>query len=199
MVLVRTADLQPSGNGQEARAGEMIPLGLVDLPVDPDPDLVDFVPGVLTKSIGLIEAGRQKHYYSDGNFNLLRLIFHILRQTGPSHILMSTYSISQDSLEQVQNRINRGEILSIRFLIDNRVKVMSPKPFQMLREGFRYRCVSLHAKVALVWNDKWNLSIVTSQNATDNPKLERGVIFTDEKIFNFDKTILEDAFNRGTD
>jgi len=199
MVLVRTADLQPSACGQEFRAGEMVPLGMIQLPEDPNPDLVEFVPGVLTKSIGLIEPGRQKHYYSDGNFNLLRLIFHILRQTGPSHILMSTYSISQDSLEQVQNRINRGEILSVRFLIDNRVKVMSPKPFQMLKEGFQYRCVSLHAKVALVWNDFWNLSIVTSQNATDNPKLERGVIFTDQSVFNFDKTILEDAFNRGTD
>jgi len=199
MVLVRTSDLQPSGCGQEVRAREIIPLGLIDLPMDLDPDLVDFVPGVLTKSIGLIAPGRQKHYYSDGNFNLLRLIFHILRQTGPSHILMSTYSISQDSLEQVQNRIKRREILSIRFLIDNRVKVMSPKPFQMLKEGFQYRCVSLHAKVALVWNDTWNLSIVTSQNATDNPKLERGVIFTDLSVFNFDKTILEDAFNRGTD
>jgi len=199
MVLVRTADLQPSASGQEVRAGEMVPLGMIQLPEDPNPDLVELVPGVLTKSIGLIEPGRQKHYYSDGNFNLLRLIFHILRQTGPSHILMSTYSISQNSLEQVQNRINRGEILSIRFLIDNRVKVMSPKPFQMLKEGFSYRCVSLHAKVALVWNDAWNLSIVTSQNATDNPKLERGVIFTDQSVFNFDKTILEYAFNRGTD
>jgi hypothetical protein len=53
--------------------------------------------------------------------------------------------------------------------------------------------------VALVWNETWNLSIVTSQNATDNPKLERGVIFTDPAVFNFDKTVLEDAFNRGTD
>lgn len=199
MVLVRTADLQPSGYEQEARAGEMVPLAMMELPEDPKPDLVDFVPGVLTKSIGTIEPGRQKHYYSDGNFNLLRLIFHILRQTGPAHVLMSTYSISQDSLEQVQNRIKRDEILSIRFLIDNRVKVMSPKPFQMLKEGFQYRCVSLHAKVALVWNDSWSLSIVTSQNATDNPKLERGVIFTDPSVFNFDKTVLEDAFNRGTD
>ena len=177
----------------------MIPIGLEECDADPDPDLVGFAPGALTKSIGEIIPGKQKHYYSDGNFNLIRLIFHILKQTGPAHVLMSTYSISQDSLEQVRNRIQREEILSIRFLIDNRVKVMSPKPFQMLKEGFSYRCISLHAKVALIWNEDWKISIVTSQNATDNPKLERGVIFTDERIFNFDKTILEDAFNRGTD
>lgn len=177
----------------------MVPLAIMETDADQNPDLVVFQSGALTKSIGLIVPGRQKHYYSDGNFNLLRLIFHILKQTGPAHILMATYSISQDSLEKVRNRINHGEILSIRFLIDNRVKVMSPLPFQMLKEGFSYRCISLHAKVALIYNDEWKISIVTSQNATDNPKLERGVIFTDDQVFNFDKLQLENAFNRGAD
>jgi len=75
---------------------------------------------------------------------------------------------------------------------------MSPKPFQMLMQSFEYRCTSVHAKVALLWNDKWNLSIVTSQNATDNPKLERGTIFTDPSVFEFDLNVLEDEFKRGT-
>jgi hypothetical protein len=177
----------------------MIPSALMETDADPDPDMVEFSPGVITRSIGLLEHGRQKHYYSDGNFNLIRLIFHLLKQTGPAHVFMTTYSISQQSLEKVQNALNKKDLLSIRFLIDNRVKVMSPKPFQMLRQSFTYRCISLHAKVALLENDEWKISIVTSQNATDNPKLERGVIFTDDRIFNFDKTQLENAFNRGTD
>ncbi len=75
---------------------------------------------------------------------------------------------------------------------------MSPKPFQMLTKSFDYKCISVHAKVALIWNDKWNITIVTSQNATDNPKMERGIIFTDKEIFDFDYKILTDEFNRGT-
>jgi hypothetical protein len=199
MTLVKTSDIKAPIPVTESIENSMIPLAGFESEADPEPDLVDFQSGALTKSIGLMEPGRQKHYYSDGNFNLLRLIFHLLKQTGPAHILMATYSISQDSLEKVRNRLNRGEILTIRFLIDNRVKVMSPLPFQMLKEGFSYRCISLHAKVALIYNEDWKISIVTSQNATDNPKLERGVIFTDDQIFNFDKQILENAFNRGTD
>lgn len=199
MVLVKCSDIAAPVSGEEQAKEEMIPDALMEIEACRDPDLVEFVPGALTKSIGLIVPGREKHYYSDGNFNLIRLIFHILKQTGPAHVLMTTYSISQESLEQVHNRISRGEILSIRFLIDNRVKVMSPKPFQLLKQSFQYRCISLHAKVALVENDSWRISIVSSQNATDNPKLERGIIFTDDRIFNFDKTQLEDAFKRGTD
>ena len=199
MVLIKSSEIRLPESSKSKTKELMIPSALIETDADPDPDLVEFSPGVITRSIGLLEHGRQKHYYSDGNFNLIRLIFHLLKQTGPAHVFMTTYSISQQSLEKVQNALNKKDLLSIRFLIDNRVKVMSPKPFQMLRQSFTYRCISLHAKVALLENDEWKISIVTSQNATDNPKLERGVIFTDDRIFNFDKTQLENAFNRGTD
>jgi len=152
----------------------------------------------LTRAIGQIENGKEHHYYSWGNFNLVRLIAYLIRQTGPVNVLMTSYSFSTKSIEQLQNRISKGEILSFRVILDNRVRVMSPKPFQMIATSFNYRCMSVHAKVALLWNDKWKISIVTSQNATDNPKLERGTIFTDEQVFNFDLKVLENEFKRGS-
>ncbi len=199
MVLVKSSLLAAPLSEASRLREAMIPMALLETESNPNPDLIISKPGVITRSIGLLEHGREKHYYSDGNFNLIRLIFHLLKQTGPAHVFMTTYSISQQSLEKVQSALSKKELLSIRFLIDNRVKVMSPKPFQMLRQSFNYRCISLHAKVALIENPEWRISIVTSQNATDNPKLERGVIFTDDRVFNFDKTNLENAFNRGTD
>ena len=152
----------------------------------------------LTDAIGKLVNGQSIHYYSFGNYNLVRLILYILKQTGPVHCFMSSYSFSQKSIESLQKRIERNELLSFRVLLDNRVKTMSPKPFQMLSQSFDYRCTSIHAKIALLWNDKWKITIVTSQNATDNPKIERGIIFTDPEIFKFDLKILEDVFTRGT-
>ena len=152
----------------------------------------------LTRAIGQIENGREHHYYSWGNFNLVRLISYLIKQTGPVNVLMTSYSFSTKSIELLQNRISKGEILSFRVILDNRVRVMSPKPFQMIATSFNYRCMSVHAKVALLWNDNWKISIVTSQNATDNPKLERGTIFTDKEVFNFDLKVLENEFQRGT-
>ena len=151
----------------------------------------------LTKAIGSLSQGITTHYYSYGNFNLVRLMMYIMKQTGPVHAFMTSYSFSQKSIDQIQNRINIKEFLSFKVIIDNRVKSLSPKPFQQIIESFDYRCSSIHAKVALLWNDKWNISIVTSQNATDNPKLERGTIFTDKTVFNFDLNALNNEYNRG--
>ena len=152
----------------------------------------------LTRSIGQLENGREHHFYSRGNFNLVRLISYLIKQTGPAHVFMTSYSFSQKSIEQLQHKISKGEILSFKVILDNRVRVMSPKPFQMIASSFDYRCISVHAKVALIWNDQWKISIVTSQNATDNPKLERGTIFTDHQVFNFDLKVLENEFERGS-
>jgi len=151
----------------------------------------------LTLAIGELEQGKSTHYYSYGNFNLVRLMLYIIKQTGPVHAFMTSYSFSQKSIEQIQRRLEQNLLLSFRVIIDNRVRSLSPKPFQMLMESFDYRCSSIHAKVALLWNDKWKISIVTSQNATDNPKLERGTIFTDHSVFNFDLNALENEYQRG--
>lgn len=153
---------------------------------------------LLTRVIGVPEQGKTIHFYSYGNFNLVRLIIYLIKQTGPAHCFMTSYSISQKSIESLLKRLEQQELLSFRVIIDNRVKTMSPKPFQMLRSVFNYRCSSIHAKVALLWNDDWTISVVTSQNATDNPKMERGTIFTDRQVFEFDLNALENEFKRGT-
>ena len=154
--------------------------------------------GLITKHMGLIVPGKDIHFWSFGNFNMMRLVFWIIEQTGPADIIMSTYSISPKTLQGVINRKEKGLIRNIRFLIDNRVRSLSPKPFDMLVRNFDYRCISIHAKVACIYNDKWKITIVSSQNATDNPKMERGTIFTGNDIFEFDKSVLEDGFERGT-
>lgn len=162
---------------------------------------IDMVAAVLerTSQLGTIRQGADKHFYSNGAFNLVQLMLYVLHQTGPAHVFLSTYSIAEDSIATLRRYVDNGNILSIRFLIDNRVRSISPKPFAHLMAAFPdcYRCTSLHAKVALISNDRWHISIVGSQNATHNPKLERGIIHTSPEIWRFDNTIMYDQFDRG--
>lgn len=163
---------------------------------------VDEVATVLLhpRGLGILKNGVTKHFYSDGAFNLIQLVTYILQQTGPAHVLLTSYSIAEESVQVLHRKVEKGEILDIRFIIDNRVKSMSPKPFDFLARSFPgcYRCRAIHAKVALVYNDEWKVTVIGSQNATKNPKLERGIIHTDETVFNFDLKMLEHEFDEGT-
>lgn len=163
---------------------------------------LEMFPGKLLHpdALGVITLGIDKHFYSNGAFNLIQLVLYIVKQTGPAHLFLSTYSISNESIATLVKYRDRGDILSIRFLIDNRVRTISPKPFDYLITSFpdAYRCCALHAKVALIWNEAWHVSVVGSQNATHNPKLERGIIHTGRDIFDFDLKTLCDEFERGS-
>ncbi len=169
--------------------------------LDAADDDIDIVDDILLHpdGLGVIRNGYSKHFYSSGAFNLIQLIFFVLKQTGPAHLFLTSYSISMDSITALRRKLDAGDILSARFLIDNRVRSISPKPFDFLISSFPgcYRCCALHAKVALIWNDRWHVSVVGSQNATHNPKLERGIIHTDKTVFDFDYKTLCDEFDRG--
>lgn len=158
----------------------------------------DFISGVLDEHIGKLKRGETRHFYSFGNFNSMRLIFHLLSNTGPASILMSSYGISPKTITGILNRMEKGVIKDFRLIIDNRVRSISPKPFDMIVRNFNYRCASIHAKVACIHNENWKVTIISSQNATDNPKIERGIIYTDPEIFDFDFKNLSDVFDQGT-
>ena len=172
-MLIKTHDISPPQPSQETT-----PESISIRTEEQTPRFLSDPSQLLTRIIGQLSPMEAVHFYSWANFNLVRLIIYILQQTGPAHLFMTSYSFSQKSIESLLKRKNDGRLLSVKLLIDNRVKVMSPKPFQMLSGSFDYRCISVHAKVALIWNNSWQISIVTSQNATDNPKLERGTIYT---------------------
>ena len=82
----------------------------------------------LRKQIGILEHNVCINFWSYGSFSLHELMFYILQQTGPAHINMCTWSISQDAIEKIIRKYQKGEILSIRFLLDPRVKVCKAKP-----------------------------------------------------------------------
>lgn len=150
-------------------------------------------------SLGKLRTDADTHYWSNGAFNLVQLLIYVLSQIGPSHLIMSSYSFGSDAVTALKRHMDKGELLSVRFLIDNRVKSLSAKSFEQLATSFpgAVRCTSVHAKVVCLWNDDIKVDIVGSQNATNNPKLERGTIFVNNVIFDFDKKNLEIAWENG--
>jgi len=151
---------------------------------------------ILSKHLGKIENGKFYQFYSYGRFSMHDIIIYLLKQIGPCNILCGTWSIAQESINQLVRLKNRNEILSLCFVLDPRVKVTKAKPLQMIMANFPFVFSPWHAKVTVMENEIWNVSIVSSQNMTKNPKIERGCIFTDKETFEFDKNVLLNELHR---
>lgn len=149
---------------------------------------------ILSKHLGQIHQNEEINYWSFGRFAQHDLLFYLLKQTGPAHVEVATWSICMEAMERILRMVADGSILSIRFILDPRVKVRNPQPLQILIKNFPYVLTACHAKVTLIHNESWNLSVVTSQNMTRNPRMERGIISTSPEIFQFDQEVFNDTF-----
>lgn len=100
-MLIKTTDIKSepisTGSGGEALNGsKQDPISLVTESAEADTSIfVAEIDKSLTKAIGQLQNGKTTHFYSWGNFNLVRLIIYILKQTGPAHAFMTSYSFSQ--------------------------------------------------------------------------------------------------------
>ena len=149
--------------------------------------------------IGEISRTKDIHFVTWGKWSMPDLLFYILKQTGPAHLLISTWSIANDAMEKLILRYRKKEVLSCSFLLDPRVRARDPKPLQLAERNFTCRLVACHAKVTVLWNQEWKLTIYGSANFTYNPRIERGIISPNKNVFNFDKNWINDAINRGPD
>jgi hypothetical protein len=154
---------------------------------------------ILKKHIGKISLDKNIHFVTYGRWSMHDLIFYCLKQTGPAHLLIATWSISEISIRNLVKKFTDKEILSVKFLLDPRVKVRNPKPLQMLKANFQYTFKPCHAKVTTIENEYWNISIIASANLTNNPRIERGIICPGKDVFEFDKKWINEAIKQRTD
>ena len=96
-MLVDFHDIDFKVNDEPAAIPSVKGVARLDVGQNADNDIV--VPLLSHPSaLGKIHMGQDKHFYSNGSFNLVQLVLYLLKQTGPAHVFISSYSIAEDSL-----------------------------------------------------------------------------------------------------
>jgi hypothetical protein len=123
------------------------------------------------------------------------VINYLVRQIGPCSVSACTWAITEKAVQTILHRMQDNLITDFRLWIDPRVKVRNPTPLAMCQSNFPVVISPVHAKVALLENEHWKISVSGSLNFTTNPQPERGVIQTFKSVYNSDKKLFDDAFN----
>lgn len=110
-----------------------------------------------------------------GQFSMLDLIRAVIRQTGPVHLVLSTWTAGIRDIENAAWLISQGDLLSLRFLTDRSFVTRQPKYCRRLVELFGPSCIrasNTHAKFATIRNDSWDVCIRGSMNLNKNARWE---------------------------
>lgn len=143
---------------------------------------------VLAQVIGKLEKEQTIHFMSRGEWSMHDLLEHVLRQTGAANVWLTTWALTEEPVRKLFFLKEEGLLQSLSCIVDYRLRVRKPEPLQLL-EGIAARIAftQCHAKVSIIENADWSVSIVGSANYTKNPRIEAGTICSSKQVARFHK------------
>ena len=153
--------------------------------------------GSARDAIGTLQPGHEVFCLSFGQFSLIDALVALLEQTGPAHVVVSTWTAANAHLEKAASLLGNAEVLSMRFLVDRSFLTRQPEYCATMRRLFGDDCIRTcrtHCKFMLVRNDRWNLAVRTSMNLNENERLENLEISDDPAFADFLEAVADDMF-----
>jgi len=127
-----------------------------------------------------------------------QLIEHLLEQTGPAKVVLSSFSITEVAIRTFQRLMEQGTIQSLACLFDFTVRRHKLGLLFFARNVISQISIAkCHAKVVLIYNGKHYVTVVSSANLNINDKMEAGIISTDTAIFDYFYTKLIEGISGG--
>lgn len=136
--------------------------------------------------VGELEHGQTLHVVSAAEWSTHNLIEHLCQQTGPVVLWLVTWSISEDGVRVMLRLRESGAIVTMHALTDWRVLVRNRDAVQLMKNNAdTFAVAPCHAKLYVMTNEDWAITIVSSANLTNNPRLETMVITEDREVAEF--------------
>lgn len=134
------------------------------------------------------------HWVSLGGWSMYHFIAYVLNTTGPAHLTFSTWAISEQSARSLVLWKEHGSLLSINGILDLRARTRHEGAYHLI-SGHCNRLVlaHCHAKVTIIKNQDWCVSILGSANFTENPRIEAGIITSAPEVGEFHLQWMEKA------
>lgn len=142
----------------------------------------------LADSFGVFEHNKTYHYSTNGRWSQYELLCYILEQIGTADVYLTTWKINNDVAANIAMLKNKGFIYDLFLLLEKRIAVTSPQAQDLITSvADRYKITDIHAKVMVIENKEWSISVNGSGNMTVNPRIECGVVSTHREVSEFHK------------
>lgn len=122
--------------------------------------------------------------YFSSDFQLYHLLEFLLGETGPGDLILTTFSVSEEFIRKLLQMKQKGLISSLAIIADHRTAVKALRLSLFTKNiAEELHLGNNHAKVVLLKNKNWKVSVVTSQNQTRGNRIESGIVCTLPEIY----------------
>jgi hypothetical protein len=135
--------------------------------------------GSAAAAIGPIDPGMALFLVTRGQFSMLDMVQHVLKELGPSQVSIWTWAIADYEVEAMSALMGSADILGARLVVDRSAEQRSAATIHAWRDRFGRESVRVcknHAKIARVWNGERSVLLRGSMNLNFNPRFEQADI-----------------------
>lgn len=141
---------------------------------------------LLSDLLPAIEKEHTYHVPSFGSFSTYIAIEHVLSIIGPSSLTLTTWAISEAAIRSLIDLMDRGMITQLHCLFDERVKTYAPNAWQLAQHRLANIWLGkCHAKLTVLQNDHFDVTIVASANLSLNKRIEAFVFIENKSVAQF--------------
>jgi hypothetical protein len=152
-------------------------------------------PDELNKIESLISPNHTIEYVTHGAWSTHHVLEKILYKTGKADVTIATWAVTEKPLKKLHKLKTEGYIGELSGHFEEKIEKHHGKALgfaKMIFDNITYsKC---HAKVMLVENPEWNISIVSSSNWTTNKRTEVGIINCSDMSVEFHKKWMKNQF-----
>jgi hypothetical protein len=139
-----------------------------------------------------IRMGETIHVISYVEWSLHDVLLEIINITGPAKVWATTWAISENPVRAILQMIETGLITQLNCLFDTRIKSQCPQAYQLIQRNFtNLYLTDIHAKVLVIENELWKISVTSTANMTNKRRIEKYVISCNKETANFDKAWIQ--------
>ena len=152
----------------------------------------------LKNAIGTLERGKNIHFVTAGSWALHDLVKYLLTQTGPADLLAFTWSLTIPAAVTLIRQQEAGNLRNMSFIVDAKMSIWSAAALSILTKHCdRIVRTANHAKGFLLSNAEWRVSVISSANFSNNPRIEGGCISTNPVVFDMHREWIEQLLHDG--
>jgi hypothetical protein len=152
----------------------------------------------IEEMIGTLQTGTIINYKTAGRWSSHDLLLHVLKQIGPATLYFSTWTISEFAIRQLLEQANEGNLKMIHGLFDYKIPERKGKVLQLARAiCTNIKLTKVHAKVWVLENKNWCVANVGSANFSNNPRIEAGVLMSNNGAGEFHRDWIIEEIAKG--
>ena len=157
----------------------------------------------MAMQLGVLKMGEDLHFATDSRWHLHDLLVYVVHQIGPCDLYFCTYSIKETAARLIAKMQEDGLLRSVHSLLHYRIEQHGETSLDVLRgSSSAIGFMRTHAKLVVLRNEAWGVTITGSANFTANTQADCGVLTCDLAVadyrINWIKKNIDEGLDTGT-